>query len=155
MQRVLFSQIILLSNKKLLSRSFISKMSSDEREKAQAATPADDEDTIFGKIVRKEIPSRIIFEDEYTFAFHDNNPQAPTHFLVLPKKPIKMLSTATDQDEALLGKLLLCAKRCAAQLGLQDNGYRVVINNGRHGCQSVYHLHLHVLGGRQMNWPPG
>jgi len=125
---------------------------SDEASKAQTSKPGGD--TIFGKIVRGEIPSKKIYEDEYAFAFHDINPQAPTHFLVLPKKPIEMLSTAEDGDAELLGKLLLCAKRCADQLGLGD-GYRVVINNGRHGCQSVYHLHLHVLGGRQLNWPPG
>jgi len=128
-------------------------MASDEVQKAQTAKP-EGGDTIFGKIIRGEIPSKVIYQDEHVFAFHDVNPQAPTHFLVMPKKPIDMLSNAQDSDAELLGKLLLCAKRCSDELGLKD-GYRVVINNGRHGCQSVYHLHLHVLGGRQLNWPPG
>ncbi|KAH7727613.1 CRE-HINT-1 protein [Aphelenchoides avenae] len=124
-----------------------------EVEKAQAAGPGA-QDTIFGKIIRKEIPSKIIFEDDNVLAFHDVSPQAPVHFLVVPKKPIDMLQSATDADEAVLGKLLLAAKNVAKTLELKD-GYRVVINNGPQGAQSVYHLHLHVLGGRQMGWPPG
>uniref|UniRef100_A0AC35FX85 HIT domain-containing protein n=1 Tax=Panagrolaimus sp. PS1159 TaxID=55785 RepID=A0AC35FX85_9BILA len=124
-----------------------------EVDKAQTATPGG-EDTIFGKIIRKEIPAKIIFEDDHVLAFHDVSPQAPSHFLVIPKKRIDMLENATDEDEAILGKLLLGARKAAKELQLSD-GYRVVINNGKHGCQSVYHIHLHVLGGRQLGWPPG
>jgi len=87
-------------------------------------------------------------------AFHDVAPQAPTHFLVIPRKPIAQLSLAEDGDADLLGHLMLVGRKVAKELGLAD-GYRVVINNGKHGAQSVYHLHLHFLGGRQMQWPPG
>ncbi|KAL3997130.1 Histidine triad nucleotide-binding protein 1 [Acanthocheilonema viteae] len=122
-----------------------------EVEKAQKAGP--ESDTVFGKIIRKEIPANIVMEDDDTLAFHDVNPQAPVHFLVIPKKPIAMLQDVKDQDEVLLGKLLVAAAKAANKLGLKD-GYRVVINNGKHGCQSIYHLHVHVLGGRQLGWPP-
>ncbi|KAM9367449.1 adenosine 5'-monophosphoramidase HINT1 [Phaethornis superciliosus] len=124
----------------------------DEISKAQAARPGGD--TIFGKIIRKEIPATIIFEDDQCLAFHDISPQAPTHFLVVPKKPIVRLSEAEDSDESLLGHLMLVGKKCAATLGLK-NGFRMVVNEGPEGGQSVYHLHLHVLGGRQLGWPPG
>ncbi|KAL2294579.1 hypothetical protein Nmel_008318 [Mimus melanotis] len=135
----------------------------DEISKAQAARPGGD--TIFGKIIRKEIPANIIYEDEqanYTIyflffqclAFHDISPQAPTHFLVIPKKPIVRLSEAEDSDESLLGHLMIVGKKCAANLGL-TNGFRMVVNEGPEGGQSVYHVHLHVLGGRQLGWPPG
>lgn len=112
------------------------------------------EDTIFGKISRGELGTKFLFEDDRACAFSDMGPQAPTHFLVIPKKSIRMLSEAADEDEALLGHLLLVAAKVAKQLQL-DEGYRVVINNGKHGSQSVYHMHLHILGGRQMTWPPG
>ena len=111
-------------------------------------------DTIFGKIVRKEIPANVIYEDELAIAFTDINPQAPVHILVIPKKPIAKLSDAESQDHALMGHLLLTVKRVAQQAGL-DNGYRVVINTGADGGQTVDHMHLHILGGRQMSWPPG
>ncbi|KAI6192893.1 HIT domain-containing protein [Aphelenchoides fujianensis] len=124
-----------------------------EVDKAQTAN-SKPEETIFDKIIRKEIPAKIILEDEHLLAFHDVAPQAPVHFLVIPKKPIRMLEKAEASDEALLGRLLLAAERAAKSLKLAD-GYRVVINNGKHGCQSVYHLHVHVLGGRQLGWPPG
>ncbi|KAM6475876.1 adenosine 5'-monophosphoramidase HINT1 [Liasis olivaceus] len=124
----------------------------DEIRKAQVAQPGGD--TIFGKIIRKEIPAKIIFEDEKCLAFHDISPQAPTHFLVVPKKPIAQLSEAQDTDEELLGHLIIVGKKCAAELGL-TRGYRMVLNEGPDGGQSVYHVHLHVLGGRQMGWPPG
>ncbi|XP_077996627.1 adenosine 5'-monophosphoramidase HINT1-like [Glandiceps talaboti] len=124
----------------------------DEVSKAQAASPGGD--TIFGKILRKEIPCKFIYEDEQVVAFNDVNPQAPTHFLVIPRKAIDMLSNAQQEDEQLLGHMLLVAKKVAEDQGLK-NGYRVVINNGPDGCQSVFHLHIHVLGGRQMTWPPG
>lgn len=124
----------------------------DEVSRAQVAKPGGD--TIFGKILRKEIPCNFIHEDDKCVAFHDVNPQAPVHFLVIPRKPIRMLSETDDFDGELLGHLLLTARKVAKEQGLAD-GYRMVINNGKHGCQSVYHLHLHVLGGRQMEWPPG
>jgi len=111
-------------------------------------------DTIFGKIIRKEIPANIVYEDELAIAFKDINPQAPVHILVIPKKPIAKLSDAESQDRALMGHLLLTVKRVAQQVGL-DNGYRVVINTGADGGQTVDHMHLHILGGRQMSWPPG
>lgn len=127
-------------------------MSGDEVAKAQTAKPGGD--TIFGKILRKEIPCKFIHEDEQCVAFHDVSPQAPTHFLVIPKKPIETLDAVDDADEQLLGHLLMVARKVAKQEGL-DNGYRLVINNGPDGAQSVLHLHVHVMGGRQMSWPPG
>ncbi|MFB2921591.1 histidine triad nucleotide-binding protein [Aerosakkonema funiforme] len=114
----------------------------------------DTKDTIFGKIIRREIRADIVYEDDLALAFKDINPQAPVHILVIPKKPIAKLADAESQDHALMGHLLLTAKRVAEQVGL-TNGYRVVINNGDDGGQTVYHLHLHILGGRQMEWPPG
>jgi histidine triad (HIT) family protein len=111
-------------------------------------------DTIFGKIIRREIPADIVYEDELCLAFRDINPQAPVHVLVIPKEPIAKLSDTESQNHALMGHLLLTVKRVADQLGL-TNGYRVVINTGEDGGQTVYHLHLHILGGRQMKWPPG
>ncbi|MGK7936817.1 MAG: histidine triad nucleotide-binding protein [Xenococcaceae cyanobacterium] len=111
-------------------------------------------DTIFGKIIRREIPADIVYEDDLTLAFKDINPQAPTHVLVIPKKPIPRLSEAEAEDGTLLGHLLLTVKKVAEQAGLK-NGYRVVVNNGADGGQTVDHLHLHILGDRQMKWPPG
>lgn len=111
-------------------------------------------DTIFGKIIRREIPSSIVFEDDQCLAFHDVSPQAPVHVLVIPKKPIAQLSKAEDDDSALLGHLMTVARKVAKQLNL-DNGFRVIVNDGSDGAQSVYHLHLHIMGGRQMRWPPG
>ncbi len=111
-------------------------------------------DTLFTKIINREIPADIVYEDNLCIAFRDIKPQAPVHVLVVPKKPLPSLADAESQDHALMGHLLLTVKRVADQLGL-ENGYRVVINNGNHGGQTVYHLHLHVLGGRRMNWPPG
>jgi histidine triad (HIT) family protein len=111
-------------------------------------------DTIFSKIIRREIPVNIVYEDDLALAFKDINPQAPVHILVIPKKPIVKLADAEPEDQAILGHLLLTAQKVAAEAGL-NNGYRVVINNGADGGQTVYHLHLHILGGRQMQWPPG
>ncbi|XP_023250153.1 histidine triad nucleotide-binding protein 1 [Seriola lalandi dorsalis] len=124
----------------------------DETAKAQIAQPGGD--TIFGKIVRKEIPANLIYEDDKCVAFPDISPQAPTHILVIPKKPIVQLSQAEDDDAALLGHLMIVAKKCAKDAGL-SKGYRIVVNDGPDGGQSVYHIHLHVLGGRRMEWPPG
>ena len=111
-------------------------------------------DTIFGKIIRREIPANIVYEDDLALAFKDINPQAPTHILVVPKKPISQLDASTPEDQALLGHLLLTIKKVAKQAGL-SKGYRVVLNNGYDAGQTVYHLHFHILGDRQMLWPPG
>nr|XP_033468731.1 histidine triad nucleotide-binding protein 1 [Epinephelus lanceolatus] len=124
----------------------------DEIAKAQAAKPGGD--TIFGKIVRKEIPANFLYEDDQCVAFPDVAPQAPTHILVVPKKPIVQLSQAEDDDAALLGHMMIVARKCAKDAGL-TKGYRIVINDGPDGGQSVYHIHLHILGGRIMKWPPG
>ncbi|XP_076241189.1 histidine triad nucleotide binding protein 1 [Calliopsis andreniformis] len=139
-------------NANLLNHNPCWRKMATEVEKAQAAAPGGD--TIFGKILRKEIPCNFIYEDDQCVAFHDISAQAPVHFLVIPRKPISQLSKAEDEDEALLGHLMIVARKVAKQQGLND-GFRLVINDGRHGAQSVFHLHLHVLGGRQMQWPPG
>lgn len=110
-------------------------------------------ETIFSKIIKREIPASILYEDELALAFRDVNPQAPVHFLVIPKKPIVKLSEATTEDQALLGHLLLIASKVAAQEGLTD--FRLVNNNGAGAGQSVFHLHIHVLGDRSFTWPPG
>jgi len=113
------------------------------------------EDTIFAKIARGEIPSDEVYSDDDFYAFRDINPQAPTHILVIPRKPIPKISDATEADQALLGKLILVASKIAEHEGLTKEGFRYVINCGAAGGQEVYHLHLHILGGRQMQWPPG
>ncbi|XP_030647886.1 histidine triad nucleotide-binding protein 2, mitochondrial isoform X2 [Chanos chanos] len=110
--------------------------------------------TIFSKVIDRTIPADIIYEDDKCLAFRDISPQAPVHFLVIPKTPIPRISEAHDEDAPLLGHLLVVAKNVAKTEGLSE-GYRVVINDGKNGAQSVYHLHIHVLGGRQMRWPPG
>uniref|UniRef100_A0A8C2T4B0 Histidine triad nucleotide binding protein 2 n=1 Tax=Coturnix japonica TaxID=93934 RepID=A0A8C2T4B0_COTJA len=123
--------------------------------KAQrAANEAGTEATIFSRIIARTVPATILYEDEECLVFRDVAPQAPVHFLVIPKRPIPRLSRVGPQDAQLLGHLMVVAARTAQAEGLSD-GYRLVINDGKHGAQSVYHLHLHVLGGRQMNWPPG
>ncbi|CAH0717162.1 unnamed protein product, partial [Brenthis ino] len=128
-------------------------MAGGEVELAQSASEGGD--TIFGKILRKEIPAKFVYEDDQCVAFNDVNPQAPKHILVIPRKPISQLSKAEDADEQLLGHLLIVARKVAAQEGLDKSGFRLVINDGKNGAQSVYHLHIHILGGRQMQWPPG
>jgi histidine triad (HIT) family protein len=110
--------------------------------------------TIFQKIIDREIPAQIVYEDDRCLAFRDVNPQAPTHVLVIPRTPIPSLDETGETDEGLLGHLLVTARNIAAQLGL-DRGYRVVVNCGPDGGQSVDHLHLHILGGRPLHWPPG
>lgn len=112
-------------------------------------------DTIFSKIIRREIPADIVYEDDLCLAFRDVNPQAPVHILVIPKQAIAKLADAESKDHALMGHLLLTVKRVAEKEGLADNGYRIVINNGPAAGQTVDHLHLHILGGRPMKWPPG
>ena len=111
--------------------------------------------TIFEKIAAREIPAKIIFEDEEAIAFHDINPQAPVHVLIVPKRVISRIALATESDQALLGKLLMTAAKVARDLGIDESGYRVVINNGRDAGEAVPHLHLHLLGKRSLGWPPG
>lgn len=111
--------------------------------------------TLFEKIIARQIPASIVWEDESCLAFRDIAPQAPVHVLVVPKKPLPSLSSASADDRALLGHLLWVCAEVARQEGVADGGFRVVTNDGRNGGQSVDHLHLHVLGGRPMTWPPG
>lgn len=111
--------------------------------------------TIFEKIIRREIPAKIVFENDDVLAFHDVNPQAPVHVLIVPKRVIPRLAEATEKDEALLGKLLLAARTVAEKLDLVGSGYRIVINSGPDAGESVPHLHVHVLGKRALAWPPG
>lgn len=110
--------------------------------------------TLFERICAREIPANLVHEDDRVVAFRDIHPQAPVHVLIVPRKPVARLAEATAADEALLGHLLLTAATLAAKLGL-SNGYRVVINNGPDGGESVPHLHVHLLGGRPLGWPPG
>jgi histidine triad (HIT) family protein len=110
--------------------------------------------TLFGKIIHREIPADIVYEDDLCLAFKDINPQAPTHVLLIPKKEIVKLSDAGAVDQAVLGHLLLAAGKIARQLGVAD-AFRLVVNNGEEAGQSVFHLHLHILAGRPFRWPPG
>jgi len=111
--------------------------------------------TLFEKIIAREIPAQIVYEDNQVLAFRDINPQAPTHALIVPKKPIPRLAEAKTEDQEMLGYLLLKAAEVAGKLGLDKGGFRLVINNGADGGESVPHLHVHILGGRYMKWPPG
>ncbi|MCC7377354.1 MAG: histidine triad nucleotide-binding protein [Verrucomicrobiales bacterium] len=111
--------------------------------------------TLFEKIIARQIPAKILHEDDLTLAFADIHPQAPTHVLIVPKKPVPRINEASSDDQAMLGHLLLKAAEVARQLGLDQTGFRLVINNGRDGGESVPHLHVHILGGRPMAWPPG
>lgn len=111
--------------------------------------------TIFSKIIAKEIPAKIVHEDEHCLAFHDIQPQAPVHVLLIPKKPIRSMAEVTAADSSLLGHLMVTASKIAKDLGLAEDGFRVVANTNQHGGQTVYHLHFHILGGRPMAWPPG
>jgi histidine triad (HIT) family protein len=112
-------------------------------------------DTIFSKIIRREIPATIVYETENVLAFRDIQPVAPTHILVIPKKPLVSVAHAGAEDKELLGELLLAAAEVARQEGLEEGGYRIVANTGLNGGQTVFHLHLHVIGGRSCSWPPG
>jgi histidine triad (HIT) family protein len=116
---------------------------------------SDTNPTIFGKILRGEIPATRVWEDDQCIAFRDVNPVAPTHLLVIPRKHIVRLSDANAEDKALLGHLMWVATQVARAEGLDESGYRLVVNVGGDGGQTVFHLHLHVLGGRAMSWPPG
>jgi histidine triad (HIT) family protein len=111
--------------------------------------------TLFEKICDKEIPATIVYEDDHCVAFRDISPQAPLHILVIPRKPVTRVGLAEAEDEALLGHLLLTAAKVARSEGIAESGYRLVINNGPDGGEAVPHLHVHLLGGRQMKWPPG
>ncbi len=112
-------------------------------------------DTVFGKIARGEIPTDFLYEDDLVVAFRDIQPEAPTHILVIPRKGIVNLAEADDADAAVLGHMLRVCAKIAVKEGIAENGYRVVTNVGKEGGQSVFHLHMHILGGRQMTWPPG
>ncbi len=112
-------------------------------------------DCIFCKIAEKKIPSKIVHEDDKAVAFDDVNPQAPTHVLVIPKRHVASLAELNEADTGLLAHLMMTGSKVAKQKGIADGGYRIVVNTGRNGGQTVFHLHLHVLGGRPMHWPPG
>ena len=110
--------------------------------------------TLFEKIINKEIPAEILYEDDISIVIKDISPQAPTHLLIIPKKVIPKLSDASDEDQNILGHLMLLAGKIADQLGL-DETFRLVVNNGAKAGQSVFHLHIHLLSGRTLSWPPG
>jgi histidine triad (HIT) family protein len=112
-------------------------------------------DTIFGRIAAGEIPADIVYENDDLVAFRDLSPQAPTHILIIPRKPIRTLNDLEEADAELVGKLFLAAAKVAKQVGIAEAGYRVVVNCNAVGGQTVFHLHLHLLGGRPMQWPPG
>jgi histidine triad (HIT) family protein len=111
--------------------------------------------TLFEKIIAREIPADIVFEDDQCLAFRDISPQAPVHILIIPKKPIARIGDAQADDQSLLGHLLLTAAEIARRENIAPTGYRLVINNGPHGGETVPHLHIHLLGGRHLTWPPG
>ena len=143
-----------------ISRSIVN-MSSEVNDALKAAStdPAINPNapTFFDKLISKEIPSKIIYEDDQCLAFTDINPQGPVHFLVIPKDKdgLNRLSSAKEHHKPLLGHLLYVSQQVAHEQGLVPGGFRLVINDGQQGAQSVYHLHIHVIGGRQMGWPPG
>jgi histidine triad (HIT) family protein len=111
--------------------------------------------TLFEKIIAREIPADIIYEDDLVIAFRDIKPAAPVHALIVPKKPIPRIAEAEEMDQAILGHLILKAAEVAEKLGVKDSGYRLVINNGGDAGESVPHLHMHIIGGRSLGWPPG
>jgi histidine triad (HIT) family protein len=111
--------------------------------------------TLFERIINREVPAQIIHEDSKCVAIRDINPQAPVHVLIIPRRVISRLGEAAEADAALIGHLLLTAASIAKREGIEESGYRVVVNHGRHAGESVPHLHVHLLGGRQMKWPPG
>lgn len=110
---------------------------------------------LFCKIVAKQIPAKVLFEDEELLAFHDINPTAPVHVLLIPKKHIASIADATEADKSLFGALLVATRKAAEATGVASSGYRVVVNAGPDANQTVHHVHVHVIGGRQMSWPPG
>jgi histidine triad (HIT) family protein len=112
-------------------------------------------DCLFCRIISKEIPSKLVYEDEQVLAFEDINPQAPTHILIIPKKHVASLKAAEESDQELLGYILLASRKIAEDKGLGNNGFRLVINTGPDSGQEVYHFHVHLLSGRRFGWPPG
>ncbi len=112
-------------------------------------------DDLFLKIIDREIPADIVFENDRVLAFRDIDPQAPVHILIIPKRRIATVNDLDDDDAGLVGDMVLAARDIARSEGISDDGYRLVFNCNRDGCQSVYHIHLHLLGGRRMTWPPG
>ena len=148
------------TSSRILSRSIVNMSGEvDAALKASSTDPAINPNapTFFDKLISKEIPSKIIYEDDQCLAFTDINPQGPVHFLVIPKDKdgLNRLSSAKEHHKPLLGHLLYVSQQVAHEQGLVPGGFRLVINDGPHGAQSVYHLHIHVIGGRQMGWPPG
>ena len=111
--------------------------------------------TIFSKIINKEIHADILFENDKILAFRDISPQAPVHFLVIPKKEVRTINDINEEDKSLIGELFIVAKEIAKKEGISEKGYRTIFNCNEHGGQTVYHIHLHILGGRQLEWPPG
>jgi histidine triad (HIT) family protein len=111
--------------------------------------------TLFERIITREIPANIVYEDDLVLAFRDIKPQAPQHVLIVPKKPISRIADAKPEDHQILGHLLLKAAEVARQLGISESGFRLVFNNGPHAGEAVPHLHCHIIGGRAMSWPPG
>lgn len=112
------------------------------------------EDTIFTQIINREIPADIVYEDEHALAFKDINPQAPVHVLIIPKQPIATINEINDENAALVGHLYVVASKLAVQHGFAKDGYRCVMNCNQHGGQTVYHIHLHLLAGKPLGWPP-
>jgi len=115
------------------------------------------EPTLFEKIIAGEIPGDVVWQDDLVFAFRDISPEAPEHVLIVPKRPIPRVGEAVEADREVLGQLLLAAGKVAEILGVNstDKGFRLVVNNGAHGCETIPHLHVHLLAGRQLTWPPG
>ena len=111
--------------------------------------------TIFSKIINKEIPAEIVYEDDELLAFNDINPQAPVHILIIPKKEIKTLNDIESEDQEIMGKMMLLAKDLARENNIDNSGYRTIFNCNDDGGQTVFHIHLHLIGGRPLNWPPG
>lgn len=114
-----------------------------------------DENNIFAKIINKDIPSKTVFENDKVYAFEDINPQAPTHILIIPKANVATVNDFSDNQKELIGEMVITAKNIAAERGFAEDGYRLVINCNAKGGQEVYHVHLHLLAGRQLQWPPG
>ncbi len=112
-------------------------------------------ETIFTKIIAGEIPADVVFEDDQVLAFQDINPQAPIHVVIVPKRPIRTLNDLTPDDAEVMGRLFLAAKQVAADLGVAESGYRTLVNCNHDGGQDIFHVHMHLLGGRRMGWPPG
>ncbi len=111
--------------------------------------------TLFTQIINREIPADIVYEDQFCLAFRDINPQAPVHVLLIPKEEIVSMATVETEDQAVLGHLMVKASEIASMLGLSEGGYRLVVNTNEDAGQSVFHLHIHILGGRKLTWPPG